>query len=89
MLIDMGCDDDENVAWDVDNKVLTEIDDDDKIPERSMLDMTLLGGSIPSARHEHLLAYIWETYIGKMPFNPIPNSIDIEVNSNLERSREF
>ena len=31
MLIDMGCDDDENVAWDVDDEVLMAIDDDARI----------------------------------------------------------
>ena len=33
MLIEMGCDVDENVAWDVDDECLTAIDDADRIPE--------------------------------------------------------
>eukprot|EP00804_Cyclotella_cryptica_P007960 CCRYP_015992-RA/>CCRYP_015992-RA protein AED:0.08 eAED:0.08 QI:0/-1/0/1/-1/1/1/0/151 len=46
MLIDMGCDDDENVAWDVDKEGLIEIDNYDMIPERSLLHNALPGGSI-------------------------------------------
>jgi hypothetical protein len=50
MLIDMGFDDDENVAWDVDDESLTAIDDENRIPERSVLDMALPGGALPGAR---------------------------------------
>jgi hypothetical protein len=50
MLIDMGSADDENAPWDVEDEVLMEIDDDDRIPERSALDDALPGGLLPCAR---------------------------------------
>jgi hypothetical protein len=50
MLIDMGSNDDENAAWDVEDEVLTAIDDDDQIPERYALDEALPGSSLPYAR---------------------------------------
>ena len=50
LLIEMGGDVDENAAWDVDDECLTAIDNADRIPERSVLDMALPGGSLPGAR---------------------------------------
>jgi hypothetical protein len=84
MLIDMGSADDENAAWDVEDEVLTAIDDDDRIPERSALDVALPEGSLPFARRDQLLAYIRETYVRKMNFNPVRNSVDIELDSISE-----
>jgi hypothetical protein len=84
MLIDMGSADDENAAWDVEDEVLTAIDDDDQIPERTALDVALPEGSLPSARRDQLLAYIRETYVRKMNFNPVHNLFDIEVHSISE-----
>ena len=49
-----------------------------------MLDTALPGGSLPGARRDQLLVYVRETYIRKMPFNPVPNLIDIEVDSHFE-----
>jgi hypothetical protein len=42
------------------------------------------GGSLLCAIHDKLLAYVPETCIRKMNFNPVSNSIDIEVDSHLE-----
>eukprot|EP00804_Cyclotella_cryptica_P013933 CCRYP_002435-RA/>CCRYP_002435-RA protein AED:0.10 eAED:0.10 QI:0/0/0/1/0/0/2/0/314 len=58
MLTAMGCDDDKNIAWDVYDKSLTAIDDENRIPERSVLDMALPGGALPGARQEQLFAYV-------------------------------
>ena len=60
------------------------IDDDDRIPERSALDDALPGGSLPCARHGQLLAYIQETFVRKMNFNPVHTSVDIEIDSISE-----
>ena len=81
MLIEMGCDDDENVVWDVDDECLTAIDDANRIPERSVLDMALPGGSLPGARRDQLFAHVCETFIPTMHFNTVPNSIEIELDS--------
>ena len=80
----MGYDDDENAAWVVEDEVLTEIDAIDRIPERSVLDMALPGGSLPSIRREQFLVYIWETFVRNMNFNPVPHLIDIESDSNYK-----
>ena len=84
MLIDMGSADDENAPWDVEDEVLTAIDEDDRIPERSALDDALPGGSLPHARRDQLLAYIRETFVRKMNFNPVHSSLDIEIDSISE-----
>ena len=84
MLIEMGCDDDENIAWDVDDESLTAIDDENRIPERSVLDMALPGGALPGARREQVFAYVCETFIPTMHFNTIPDSIEIDLDSELE-----
>lgn len=83
MLIDMGFDDDENVAWDVDDESLTAIDDENRIPERSVLDMALPGGALPGARRDQLFAFICETFVPNMHFNTIPDSIEIDLDSEL------
>ena len=80
----MGSADDENAAWDVEDEVLTAIDDNDQIPERSALDAAQPEGSLPSARRDQLLAYIHKTFIRKMNFNPVHNSVDIELDSISE-----
>jgi hypothetical protein len=84
MVIEMGCDDDENIAGDVDDESLTAIDDENRIPERSVLDMALPGGALPGARREQLFAYVCETFILTMHFNTIPDSIEIDLDSELE-----
>jgi len=84
MLIDMGFDDDENVAWDVDDESLTAIDDENRIPERFVLDMALPGGALPGARRDQLFAFVCETFAPNMHFNTIPDSIEIDLDSELE-----
>jgi hypothetical protein len=84
MLIDMGFDDDENVAWDVDDESLTAIDDENRIPEWSVLDMVLPGGALPGARRDQLFEFVCETFVPNMHFNAIPDSIEIDLDSELE-----
>eukprot|EP00804_Cyclotella_cryptica_P011924 CCRYP_004402-RA/>CCRYP_004402-RA protein AED:0.45 eAED:0.45 QI:0/0/0/1/0/0.5/2/0/66 len=43
-------DDDKNIPWDVDDESLTAIDNENRIPERSALDMAQPGGALPGAR---------------------------------------
>ena len=52
--------------------------------ERSVLDTALPGGSLPGARRDQLFAYVCETFIPTMHFNTIPDSIQIELDSDLE-----
>ncbi len=46
--------------------------------------MALPGGSLPGARRDQLFAYVCEAFIQTMHFNMIPDSIEIELESDLE-----
>ena len=50
ILIEMGQDEDENMAWDVDDENLTAIDDESRIPEIYNMDQTLPHGTLLGAR---------------------------------------
>ena len=46
--------------------------------------MALPGGSLPGARRDQLFAYVCEAFIQTMHFNTVPDSIEIELDSDLE-----
>jgi hypothetical protein len=62
MLIEFGDDNDEDAPWNVEEETLTDIDDADRIPERSVLDMPLPRGSPPGTRREQLKNYVREKF---------------------------
>jgi hypothetical protein len=62
----------------------TAIDDENRIPDRSVLDMALPGGALPGARRDQLFAFVCETFVPNMHFNTFPDSIEIDLDSELE-----
>jgi hypothetical protein len=46
--------------------------------------MALPGGALPGARRDQLFEFVCETFVPNMHFNTIPDSIEIDLDSELE-----
>eukprot|EP00804_Cyclotella_cryptica_P018903 CCRYP_006432-RC/>CCRYP_006432-RC protein AED:0.31 eAED:0.30 QI:0/-1/0/1/-1/1/1/0/185 len=73
MLIDFGGEDEVDGPWDVDDEVLSDLDDATRIPERNVLEFPIPVGSLPGTRREQLKALVREKFNRQYNFQPRHN----------------
>ena len=68
MLIELGDDSDEGVDWNVDDEVLTDIDDAGRIPKEDVLHLPIPRGAPKGTRREQLKNLMREKYVPSFNF---------------------
>eukprot|EP00804_Cyclotella_cryptica_P005843 CCRYP_000136-RC/>CCRYP_000136-RC protein AED:0.24 eAED:0.23 QI:0/-1/0/1/-1/1/1/0/245 len=73
ILIDFGGEDEVDGPWDIDDEVLSDLDDATRIPERNILEFPVPVGSLPGTRREQLKDLVWEKFNKQYNFQPRQN----------------